>query len=83
MGGQQRALATLYPRERVSTHLTRGWVGTRAGLDGRKISPPLGYDPGLSYPAHSEYNYGLQLYMNATIWHPNAANFGVLVLLGS
>jgi hypothetical protein len=55
--------ATLYPRERPRTHCTGGWVGPRASLDGRKISPPLGFDPRtdqptaqslyqLSYPAH-------------------------------
>jgi hypothetical protein len=29
-------------RERPSTHFTGGWVGPRAGLDGRKISSPTG-----------------------------------------
>ena len=29
----------LYPRKRPGTHCTGGWVGPRAGLDGRKISP--------------------------------------------
>ena len=42
MSGQQHAPATLYPRERTGTHFTRGWVGHRAGLDGRKISSPTG-----------------------------------------
>ena len=53
----------LYPRERHGTHFTGGWVGPRAGLDGRKISSPTGFDPEpsspvaqslyrLSYPAH-------------------------------
>ena len=28
------------PRERLGTHCTGGWVGVRAGLDGRKISSP-------------------------------------------
>jgi len=27
----------LYPRERPGTHFTGGWMGPRAGLDGRKI----------------------------------------------
>ena len=32
-----------YPRERPSTHCTRGWVGPRAGLDGcGKYPPPTG-----------------------------------------
>ena len=34
------------PRERSGTHFTGGWVGPRAGLDRRKISSPLGFDPG-------------------------------------
>jgi hypothetical protein len=36
MSGQQHAPAALYPRERPVTHFTAGWVGPRAGLDGRK-----------------------------------------------
>jgi len=35
-----------YPRERPGTHFLGGWVGPRAGLDGRKISFPPGFDPG-------------------------------------
>ena len=31
------------PRERPGTHCTGGWVGPRAGLDGRKISFPPGF----------------------------------------
>jgi len=38
----------LYPQERLGTHCTGGWVGPRAGLDGRKISSPPGFDPGVS-----------------------------------
>ena len=40
----------LYPQERPGTHFTRGWVGPRAGLDGRKISSPPEFDPGPSSP---------------------------------
>ena len=40
VSGQQHASAALYPRERPGTHFTGGWVGPRAGLDGRKISSP-------------------------------------------
>ena len=40
----------LYPREIRSTHCTVGWVGPRAGLDGRKFSSPPGFDPGPSSP---------------------------------
>jgi len=39
VSGQQHASAALYPRERPGTHFTGCWVGPRAGLDGRKISP--------------------------------------------
>ena len=64
VSGQQHAPAIFYPRERTRTHCTGNWVGPRAGLDRRKISPPPGFDPRtaqhvaqslklLSYPAHS------------------------------
>ena len=36
LSGQQHATAALYPRERAGTHFRGGWVGHRAGLDGRK-----------------------------------------------
>ena len=39
-----------YPRERPGTHFTGGWVGPRAGLDGQKVMPPPGFDPGPSSP---------------------------------
>jgi len=38
VSGQQHAPAALYPRERPGTHFTGGWLGPKAGLDGRKIS---------------------------------------------
>jgi hypothetical protein len=47
---KQHAPAALYPRERPATHFTGGWVGPRAGLDGRKISSPPGFDTGPSSP---------------------------------
>ena len=50
VSGQQHAPAALYPRERPGTHFTGGWVDPRAGLDGRKISSPPGFDPGPSSP---------------------------------
>ena len=50
VSGQQHAPAALYPLERPGTHFTGGWVGPRAGLDGRKISSPPGFDPGPSSP---------------------------------
>ena len=39
-----------YPRERPGTHCTGGWVGPRAGLNGRKISPHRDSIPGPSSP---------------------------------
>ena len=50
VGGQRHDPAALYPLERPDTHFTGGWVGPRAGLDGRKISSPPGFDPGPSSP---------------------------------
>jgi len=50
VSGQQHAPAALYPRKRTGTHFAGGWVGHRAGLDRRKISPPPGFDPGPSRP---------------------------------
>ena len=42
VSGQQHAPAALYPRERPGTHCTGGWVGPRAGLNGRKNLVPTG-----------------------------------------
>ena len=50
MSSLQQAPAALYPRERHGTHFTGGWVGPRAGLDGRKFSSSTGFDPGPSSP---------------------------------
>ena len=71
VSGQQHAPAALYPRERPGTHFTGGWVGPGAGLDGRKISSPPGFDTGpsarsqslyrLSYRVHFEMSYILEL----------------------
>ena len=55
VSGQQHALAALYPRERPGTHFTGGWVGPRAGLDGRKISSPPGFDPRTVHHVVSRY----------------------------
>jgi len=52
-GGEWSAacpLAAVYPRERPGSHCTGGWVGPGAGLDGQKVMPPPGFDPGLSSP---------------------------------
>jgi len=48
--GQQHASALLYPRERPGTLFTEGRVGPRAGVDGRKITSPPGFDTGPSSP---------------------------------
>jgi len=45
-GGSAPRPGRLYPRERPGTHCTAGWVGPRAGLNGREISSPPGFDPG-------------------------------------
>jgi len=50
VSGQQYAPAALHPWERLGTHFTGGWLGPRAGLDGRKILSPPGFDPGPSSP---------------------------------
>jgi len=50
VSGQQHAPAILYPREGPDTHCTGGWVGPRAGLDGRKNSPHQNSIPRPSSP---------------------------------
>jgi len=50
VNSQQHAPAALYPWARPGTHFTGGWVGPRAGLDGWKISSPLGFNPRPSSP---------------------------------
>ena len=46
----------LYPRERPGTHCIRGWVGSRASLDGcGKFRPPPGFDPPTVQPIASRY----------------------------
>ena len=67
VSGQQHAPAALNPGEGPGTHFKGGWVGLRASLDGRKILPPPGFDPGssthsqslyqLSYPVHIPEEY--------------------------
>jgi len=44
-GGEWSAAppSVLYPRERPDTRCIGGWVGPRAGLDGRNISPHREY----------------------------------------
>ena len=57
-GGQCRAPAALYPRERPGTHCTGGWMVLRAGLDRCGISRlPPGFDPLTVHPVASRYTY--------------------------
>jgi len=55
VNSQQHAPAALYPRERPGTHFTGGWVDPRAGMDGRKISSPPGFDRRIFHPVTSPY----------------------------
>jgi len=50
VSGQHHATAALYRRVRYGTHCTGGWVGHRAGLEGRKISSTPGLNHGPSSP---------------------------------
>ena len=45
----------LYLQERHGTHFIGGWVGPRAGLDGREILSPPGFDPRTVQPVNSRY----------------------------
>jgi hypothetical protein len=55
LSGQQHFPAALYSWERPGTHCTGGWVGPRAGLDRRKISPQPGFLPQTVQPVVSRY----------------------------
>jgi len=54
VGGQRHAPAR-YPRERPGTHCIGSWESSSAGLDGRKISPPPGFDTRNVLPVTSRY----------------------------
>jgi len=46
VGGQSHAPAAFPPGKRPGTHCIGGWVGPRAGLNGRgKSRPPPRFDP--------------------------------------
>ena len=62
----------LYPRERLDTHCTGGWVGLRAGLDGCGKSRPTGFYPRTVQPVASRYT--------TTIFQPNNM-FDIYVIL--
>jgi len=55
--GQRHASAALYPRERLGTHCTGGWVGPWAGLDrcGKSRPLPPEFDPWTVQPVASRY----------------------------
>ena len=55
VGGQRHVPAALPPGKRGGTHFTGCWVGPEAGLDGRKISSPPGFDPRTVQPVASRY----------------------------
>jgi len=56
--GQRHAPAALYPRERLCTHYTGGWVGPKAGLDRcEKSRLPPGFDPRTVQPVASRYTF--------------------------
>jgi len=55
VGSQRHVLAALNPGNSPGTHRTGGWVGPRAGLDGRKISSTPGFDPRTVQPVASHY----------------------------
>jgi len=52
----------LYPRERLGTHCTGGWVGPRAGLEGcGKSRPPPHAPTGIRSPDHTARSESLNL----------------------
>jgi hypothetical protein len=55
VSSQQHAPAALYVRERPGTHFTGGWVGFRAGLEGRKNLVPTGIRSRTVQPVVSRY----------------------------
>ena len=55
VSGQQHAPAALYNRERPVTHFTGGWVGPRAGLDGRENLVHTGIRSRTFHPVVSHY----------------------------
>ena len=53
--GKRDAPAALSPRKSPETHITGGWVGLGAGMDGTKISLPKNFDPRTVQPIASRY----------------------------
>ena len=52
---QQHAPAALYPREKLGTHFTGGWVGPRAGPDMGENLVPTGIRSRNVQPVVSRY----------------------------
>jgi hypothetical protein len=56
VGGQYHVPSALPTGQRPGTHCLGGWLGPRAGLDGRRKSPsPPGFDPRSVQPVASRY----------------------------
>ena len=68
-GGSAPRSGRLYRRERPGTHCTGGWVGPRAGLDGRKISSHRDSIP--DCPARSQSLYRLSYPPMKQWWNHN------------
>ena len=81
VSGQRHAPDAIYARKRAGTRCTRGWVGSRAGLDGRKISPHRDSIPDrparsqslyrLSYPAHTQWKCNINVLVFCIAWSRN------------
>ena len=69
VSGQCQAPAALYLREKPGTHFIGGWLGPRAGLDGRKISPHRDSIPGPSSPQSIAISQGLTAQVFSTRFH--------------
>jgi len=58
VGGQPHAPAALPPGRRPGTHCIGGWMGPRAGLDGRgKSRPPSVFDPRTVQPGAKTFSF--------------------------
>jgi len=55
VGDQRHVPAVLAPGKRPGDHCVGSWVGPRAGLDGCRESPLLGFDPRTVQPVASRY----------------------------
>ena len=73
--------------ERPGTHFPGGWMGPRAGLDGRKISSPSGFDHGPSSPDIPTQLPGPQKYTSTEgrLWEvwvvEHSCHWGVILVI--